>query len=274
MNSDAISARHEAVLERLTEAARGDERVAAAWLQGSRADGSADPYSDIDLYVALQDEAYGGFDKLEFIERAARVVVHAELPGLAGVVCLLEGPVKLDFLIEKASAVGGPSRPAAKMLVDKAGIEATLRLGWTPTDDELAKQIDMLIRMTFQGATWPVRLLGRGQWMTHAFSELSLIHEVIVPLMAVQDDRRIFHRNRLTRERYLSEEARREVDGLAGDVLRALAARSLAEAYRAHCRIHELLGRVGREACAAFGLEFPEAAEREVARFYEREWPS
>ena len=46
-----------------------------------------------------------------------------------------------------------------------------------------------------------------------------------------------------------------------------------AEAYRAHLSVIRVLGRVGREACASFGLEYPEAAEREVLRFYEREWP-
>ena len=38
-------------------------------------------------------------------------------------------------------------------------------------------------------------------------------------------------------------------------------------------RIVDVMGQAGRTACAAFGLEFSEAAEREARGLYEREWP-
>lgn len=269
--SEPIAARHDAVIERLTEAVRADQRVVAAWLQGSRADGSADAFSDIDYYVAIEDEAFNSFDKLEFIGRAAQVLVHAELLGQFGVVCLLEGPVKLDFIVEKASTAPNTPRPAVNLLVNKAGV--TLKTGWEPSRADVARQLDLTIRMTLQGASWPVRLLRRGQWMTHAFSELTLIHSVIVPMMLAQHDARAFHRNPMTRERLLTDEQRAEVDSLAREVLTALAGRSLEASLQAHLRIHEAIGRAGRAACAAFGLEFPEAAAQEARRFYEREWP-
>ena len=270
-DTEPIAARHEAVIERLTDAARADERVVAAWLQGSRADGSADAFSDIDYYVAIDDEAINSFGKLEFIGQAAQVLVHAELFGQYGVVCLLEGPVKLDFIAEKVSLSPNIPRPSVKLLVDKAGI--TLKTGWEPSRDEIARQVASTIRSTLQGASWPVRLLRRDQWMTHAFSELTLIHNVVVPLMLVLHDPRAFHRNPMTRERLLTDAQRVEVDSLARDVLSALAARSSAASLQAHLRIADAIGRAGREACAAFGLEFPEAAEQEARRFYEREWP-
>jgi hypothetical protein len=265
------AARHEAVIQGLTEAAGADPRVVAAWLQGSRADGSADAFSDIDYYVAIEDEAFGSFDKLAFIRQTAEVLVHAELFGQYGVACLLEGPVKLDFFAERASTAHQLPRPAVKMLAEKTRIE--LKTGWEPSREEVAKQVDAVIRTTLQGASWPVRLLRRGQWMTHAFSELTLIHNVVVPLMLVQHDARAFHRNAMTRERLLTDEERREVDALAHEVLTALAARSPEASLQAHLRIVDAMGRAGRAACAAFGLEFPEAAEREARALYEREWP-
>jgi hypothetical protein len=270
-DTEPIAARHDAVIGRLTDAARSDERVVAAWLQGSRADGSADAFSDIDYYVAIDDEVFNSFDKLEFIGQAARVLVHADLFGQYGVVCLLEGPVKLDFIAEKASTAPNMPRPSVKVLVDKAGI--TLKTGWEPSREDVARQVDSTIRSTLQGASWPVRLLRRDQWMTHAFSELTLIHNVIVPLMLVQHDARAFHRNPMTRERLLTDAQRATVDALAGEVLSALAARSPHASLQAHLRITEAIASTGREACAAFGLEFPEAAEQEARRFYEREWP-
>jgi hypothetical protein len=77
----------------------------------------------------------------------------------------------------------------------------------------------------------------------------------------------------MTRERLLPEAERRELDGLAKETMSALASRSLAEAYRSHLQVHETLSRVARAACVTFGLEYPEAAERETLAFYEREWP-
>jgi hypothetical protein len=160
---------------------------------------------------------------------------------------------------------------ADRLLVDKAGVK--LKTGWEPTREDVARQVDSIIRVTLQGASWPVRLLRRGQWMTHAFSELTLIHSIIVPLMLVQHDARAFHRNPMTRERLLTDDERASVDLLAREVLTALAARSSQASLQAHLRISEAIGRVGRAACAAFGLEFPEAAEQEAHRFYLREWP-
>ena len=274
MPLDPIEARHEAVLAKLIEAAEAEDRVVAAWLQGSRADGTADPFSDIDFYIAIKDEAFDSFDRIEFIERAAHVLVHAELPGNLGVVCLLQGPVKLDLLVEEASAVGQINRPAAKMLVDKDDVESKLVTGWRPAREDVARGVDQLLRMTFQGSSWPVRLLRRGQWMTHAYSEIVLIHNVILPLMLAPNDARVFQRNPMTRERLLPPADREAIDALATEVLDALASRSLPKAYEAHIAISTALGRAGRAACEEFGLEFPEAAEREALQFYEREWPT
>ena len=274
MALDPIEARHEAVIEKLIQAAEADDRVVAAWLQGSRADGTADPFSDIDFYVALKDEAHDSFDRLEFIEQASQVLVHAELPGNLGVVCLLEGPVKLDLLVEQASTVEQSSRPAVKMLVDKDDVGSKLVTGWTPSREDVARQIDQLLRTTFQGASWPVRLLRRQQWMTHAYSEIYLIHNVILPLLLAPNDARVFHRNPMTRERLLPRTDREAIDSLATRVLQSLAARSLPRAYEAHIAVSTALGRAGRAACETFGLEFPEAAEQEALRFYEREWPA
>lgn len=268
---EPIAARHETVIGSLTEAARADERVIAAWLQGSRADGSADAFSDIDYYVAIEDEAFGSFNKLDFISQVGEVLVHVELFGQYGVACLLEGPVKLDFFVERVSTAHQLPRPAVKLLVEKTPM--TLQTGWEPSRQDVARQVDSTIRTTLQGASWPVRLLRRGQWMTHAFSELTLIHNVIVPLMLVQHDPRAFHRNAMTRERLLTDEQHREVDALAQEVLTALAARSPEASLRAHLRIVDAMGKAGRTACAAFDLTFPEAAEREARRLYEREWP-
>ena len=272
MDGEPIAARHEATIRRLTEAARRDERIAAAWLQGSRADGSADDFSDVDFYVAVRDEAFAAFDRLSFIAQAGRVLVHHDpFPFLT--ICLLEGPVKLDFFSEQLSRVADGRRPAVAMLLDKAGVGPRLQTGWEPDRATVARQLDNMLRMIYQGSSWPVRLLRRGNWATHAYSEMTLIAGTIVPLLLVQRDRRAFERNAMSRERLLTDGERRQIDELTNETLRALAARSLPDAYRAHVRTCEALAESGRAACVMFGVEFPEAAAAEALRFYEREWP-
>jgi hypothetical protein len=268
---EPIAARHAAVIDRFTDAARAHSGIVAAWLQGSRADDSADAFSDIDYYLAVADEAFDSFDKLAFVEQVAPVLVHVELFGGYAIACLLEGPVKLDLFVERASTAPNLERPAVRLLVDKTGI--ALKSGWSPSDADIARQIDSTIRGMLQGASWPVRLLRREQWMTHAYSELTLIHGAIVPLMLVQHDRRAFHRNPMTRERLLSAEERAEVDSLTSELLGALATRSLDACLAAHLRIVDTLGRVGRQVCALYDVQYPDAAEQEARRFYEREWP-
>ena len=272
MSTEPIAARHEAVIERLTDAARDDKRIVGAWLHGSRADGSQDLFSDIDFSVSVADDDYDAFDKLAFISQVAHVLVHAE-PYPFMVVCLLEGPAKLDFSAERDSRIGDAQRPSARILVDKSDVASRIKTGREPDAASLARQVDTMLRSTFQGGMWPVRLLRREQWATHAFTELSLIVGVIVPLMLVERDPRAFERNSISRERLLTAGERQEIDALSGAVSRAIADRSLEGLYEAHVRIVATLGRVGRAACAKFGLEYPEGAEAALLRFYECEWP-
>lgn len=272
MDVEPIAARHEAVIERLVDAAQKDERIVGAWLQGSRADGSEDLFSDIDFGVAVADKDFDAFDKLGFVSQVAEVLIHAEpFPGL--IACLLEGPVKLDFFAEPDSRVGAAPRPAVRLLVDKTDVASRIKGGWQPDVASLARQVDTILRATFQGGMWPVRLLRREQWATFAFTEMSIVVGTTVPLMLVERDVRAFARNSISRERLLTVDERSEIDALSTGVSRAAADHSLADAYRAHLGIVATLGRVGRAACAQFALEYPAAAEAELLRFYEHEWP-
>jgi len=52
---------HRIIVDRFVAACRADERVAAAFLVGSYALGTADAYSDLDLRLVIADEAYEDF---------------------------------------------------------------------------------------------------------------------------------------------------------------------------------------------------------------------
>ena len=63
MNSQEIqlSHNHQVVIDRFVAACQADERVVAAFLVGSYAEGTADAYSDLDLHLITTDEAYDDF---------------------------------------------------------------------------------------------------------------------------------------------------------------------------------------------------------------------
>ena len=52
---------HQGVINRFVAACQADERVVAAFLGGSYAKGTADAYSDLDLYLITLDEAFQDF---------------------------------------------------------------------------------------------------------------------------------------------------------------------------------------------------------------------
>ncbi len=52
---------HQVVMNRFVAACQADERVVAAFLGGSYARGTADAFSDLDLYLITTDEAYDDF---------------------------------------------------------------------------------------------------------------------------------------------------------------------------------------------------------------------
>lgn len=62
---------HQTVIRRFVAACQHDERVLAAFLGGSYARGAADAYSDLDLYLITNDEAYDHFvaERQAFLRR-------------------------------------------------------------------------------------------------------------------------------------------------------------------------------------------------------------
>lgn len=63
MNTQEISMppHHQIIMNRFISACQADERIVAAFLGGSYARGTADAYSDLDLYVITTDEMYDDF---------------------------------------------------------------------------------------------------------------------------------------------------------------------------------------------------------------------
>jgi predicted nucleotidyltransferase len=117
---------NEAALDRFMAACREDTRVVAAFLGGSHVAGTADEYSDLDLYLIVGDQDYDTF----FAERRAFVGCLGEPAfledfsdfGFDMVVCIFSSGVEGELALGRASGFdhihGGPF----EVLVDEEGI--------------------------------------------------------------------------------------------------------------------------------------------------------
>ncbi len=268
-----------ATLAALTAWAETDPRIEALWLQGSLATGLADAFSDIDGYLAVADEAFDQVwgERSTLLEHLGGALAwsDATTPGLKAVHALMNGGARLDLFFETSSAAPQAPRPVAKALVDKSGVAGRLDLRWRAPAALIGRIIQTIIRMTRQGATWPLRLLGRGEWPALAMMELDLINAQLAQLMAVRHDPANFYRNPFSVQAQLSRPERERLAQLTSDALAALAARDPSALKRVHLAVLDGLITEGRAACAALGVDYPitESGDREVRAMLERCWP-
>jgi predicted nucleotidyltransferase len=113
-------------LERFVAACREDTRVVAAFLGGSHAAGTADEYSDLDLYLIVGDQNYDAFfaERRAFLGRLGAPVFFEDFSdfGFDMIVFVFSDGVEGELALGRASGFdhihGGPF----EVLVDKEGI--------------------------------------------------------------------------------------------------------------------------------------------------------
>jgi hypothetical protein len=276
MNDDVpFAIRRGATVDKSVAIFSNDPRFLAGWLEGSLADGSADPFSDIDLYLCVADGAWDEVwpNRRDVIARVAPILAAADVMGVFGIGCLLEGPVKLDVFFERASSLAAKQRVAVKRLWGPEEIFARLRIGDDLGDAEIARALQFNVMGFLQGATWPVRMLARGQRHTFLLSSCMLIENGIVPLLLLETDRRAFHRNMFTRAKMLGPHQQALYERLMDRLVKAVDAGDSAAMREVAIENLQMLCRLGRPAFARYGLSFPARVEEEMLAFLKREWP-
>ena len=169
-----------------------------------------------------------------------------------------------------------PWRKAAsrgERLWGASDIYQRLQIGDDLGDAAIRHALEMNVLGFLQGATWPVRLLARGQINTFLFGEILLVETGIVPLMLLEKDRRALHRNMFTRAKLLTPEHSNECAQLIDRIETAVRNADRSAMRDAHIEIFRQLCRLGRAAFERYGLEFPPRVEEEMVDFYKREWP-
>ena len=267
--------RRSELIDRAVAIFSNDRRFMAGWLEGSLADGSADAYSDIDLHLCVVgdawDEVWNG--RLKLIEEIGPILASLDIRGIFAVGCLMQGPAKLDVFFERESTLGSISRIAVKRLWGANEIFERLKIGDDLGDAAIKAALEFNVLGLLQGATWPVRILARGQIETWLFDEILLVETAIVPLMLLETDRRAFHRNMFTRAKLLPPARREECARLVDRIVTAVRDGDRLAMRDVHIEIFRRICRLAASAFEKYGLKFPPGVGDEMAGFFEREWP-
>src|SRR5271156_3112960 len=275
-NDVPFAVRRGELLERAIAIFSPDARFPAGWLEGSLADGSADSYSDIELHLCVVesawDEVWNGWRTL--IEQIAPVLASLDIMGVFGVGCLIEGPVKLDVFFEREGGLASRPRIAVKRLWGAPEIYQRFKIGDDLGDLAIKHALESSVLGFLQGATWPVRLLARGQIKTFLFCEILLVETGVIPLMLLETDRRAFHRNMFTRAKLLPANQREECSRLIDRIETSVRSGDRIAMRDLHIEIHRKICELARAAFERYGLEFPSRVENEMVAFYQREWPT
>jgi hypothetical protein len=175
--------RREAV-ERFQSVCERDELVAAAFLGGSLASGTADDVADFDLYVVTEDEDYDElFARREDFVRAWGDPVLVETTrdffglGFDMLHVVLRdgawGEVALGRRSTMLALHGGPY----EVLVDKAGVLDGVSFPlYTPSEDERRAQLERALRWFWLDVIMLSKRLARGQ-LLHAQAGLASMRE-------------------------------------------------------------------------------------------------
>ena len=119
-----------------------DERVRALWVHGSVGRDEADASSDLDLLLAVADDA---FDELwstwpALLGQITPTVLARAIPWLSGIVyALTPGCERLDLVMEKASAVPASGFGRRAVVFDRDGLDALVPPLPTPAGPDRAK---------------------------------------------------------------------------------------------------------------------------------------
>ena len=133
------------LLERAIALLEADERIVAAWLHGSMGRGTYDDWSDIDLWIVLDDEQMDttGAEAEDFVRKLGEPMLTLSPPQnappggeyLLALYAGAHGPQMLDCSWQPLSMAQRP--PDTRLLFDRVGIPPAEEPELSPEDERL-----------------------------------------------------------------------------------------------------------------------------------------
>ena len=181
---------HQVAIERFVAACQADERVVAACLGGSYAKGTADAYSDLDLYLITTDEAYEDFyARREAFMRLLGEPVFLEDFGIPSIVFFIfrdgtEGELGFGRESQFTHIHSGPYQ----VLLDKKRILAGVVFPRRESDPaEQTEKLRRLVYWFWHDLSHFITAMGRGQ-LWWAYGQLEALRRYCANLARLRQN--------------------------------------------------------------------------------------
>lgn len=181
---------YQALFHRARARFEGDDRVRGLWLGGSLARGTADEASDLDLILAVADEAFDDFTASwrNWLADITPTVLAETLPFAKGIVYSVTPTFeRFDIVVERVSSLPATLSRWRSVVFDKDGVDASIPApdaGPPPSADAVATMITEYFRMSAVET-----ILVRRDWLLareHLHVVASLIYQLFVQANAPQ----------------------------------------------------------------------------------------
>jgi predicted nucleotidyltransferase len=175
---------HQDILDHFVAACQADERIVAAFLGGSYADGRADQFSDLDLYFITTDEAYEDFlaARESFIRLLGEPLFLEDFGMAHGYVAIFSNGSEAEIWFGRESNFKAINDGPYRVLLDKKGILAEEVFPLYVADP--ARQIKTLRQQMdwfWHDLSHFIKAMGRRQ-LWFAYGELEIIRRICVNL--------------------------------------------------------------------------------------------
>jgi hypothetical protein len=211
MTEDVPSPQQAALIERARSVLIKDARVRGVWLSGSFGGGTADEFSDIDLWVVVDPDDLDGVcaDGPALCDAIATVVLRNQI-GSRVFSCVTSDWMRLDLTFGTTEEVAGRTTSTVKPLYDPDNLSALLGARKPPLQPD-PDRIRALTKDLYRVLGLLPVVIGREEYLV-GVSGVELLRSAVIQLMlqdvAVENRGGALHLNRLLpeeRQRALAE---------------------------------------------------------------------
>lgn len=128
------------LIDRISSALQGDDRVRGAWLSGSLGRDTADSYSDVDVWIAVSGAAYEGFisDWPNMADSIAPIVLNERVGSLPVFNAITVDWLRFDVVVGTPDELSTRTRSTMKRLFDKDNLATRMRAAGDPLPPTLS----------------------------------------------------------------------------------------------------------------------------------------
>ena len=257
---DVLEPGYDALFERAVEVFVADERVRAMWLSGSLGRGDADPMSDLDLLLAVSDEALQAFagEWRNWLAAITPTLIARTLPfAQASLYAVTPDRLRLDIVTEPVSRVALSIFRYRAVVFDRDGLDAAVP---APASESPSRErVAMLVEEFFRDfGMFPV-VVEREDWLLGVEAihlVRSLLYQLFVemnaplpPMGVKQWSAKLTHEQRTVLESLPTGAPTRDA------------------VFEAHRAIASEFRRRARAACDALDIAWPDELESATIRY-------